>query len=403
MDDDVEMTDREAREGRDDGGEERPPLADFLPLVIAVYTVFCAAACVGQVAYAVALSSQTIFRPIPKRHGYVEMCLTEFSEATFRTRFRMSKMAFLALCRLVGPHMFPRPRLDVDTVTYDAVGCCIQRLATQTTTHSLADKFGLADGSVSDYLWSFCRIVNTHLVPDLISWPSRDEMAEISERFARHYALFPGVIGAVDGTLVPLVWVYHQTRPDYICRKGFPALNTLAVCDDRLCFRFVSTGWAGSNGDSHIDGMTLRSQRNTLVPGRFVLLGDNGFGNSDKLLVPYKGNWDSFSGPQKRFNWCHTRTRVAIEMAFGRWKGIFQSMKRSPFNPLYTSHAILTTMALHNMIQRYDGGEDDDLDEDEDDEDNTMTTVPDTAQGETARARIADHLFAGYMGAPIYR
>ena len=67
------------------------------------------------------------------------------------------------------------------------------------------------------------RLPLPRLVPRLIYWPSHSEMVEIAARFSAKWALFPGAVGAEDGTYVPLVWTHSQIRSDSICRQGYPA------------------------------------------------------------------------------------------------------------------------------------------------------------------------------------
>lgn len=44
----------------------------------------------------------------------------------------------------------------------------------------------------------------------------------------------PNVIGAIDGTLIPIRSVNGNEEHLYVCRKNFHAINTQAVCDAEL-------------------------------------------------------------------------------------------------------------------------------------------------------------------------
>ena len=53
----------------------------------------------------------------------------------------------------------------------------------------------------------------------------------------------PRVIGAVDGSLIPIRAPHNQEHL-HVCHKGFHAINTMAVCNAQLLFtNFVQMAW----------------------------------------------------------------------------------------------------------------------------------------------------------------
>ena len=78
--------------------------------------------------------------------------------------------------------------------------------------------------------------------------PSHEEAHVVETGFA-NVAGFPGVVGAVDGTLVRIMRP-HEFEGWY-CRKNFPAVNVQAVVDHRGSFRSISIR-AGSNNDQSL-------------------------------------------------------------------------------------------------------------------------------------------------------
>ncbi|EEY54699.1 uncharacterized protein PITG_20369 [Phytophthora infestans T30-4] len=77
--------------------------------------------------------------------------------------------------------------------------------------------------------------------------PKASEVASLEAGFFA-VAGFPGVVGAVDGTLIAI------PRPDFegwYCRKGFPAVNVQAVVDHTGAFRSISIR-SGSNNDQSL-------------------------------------------------------------------------------------------------------------------------------------------------------
>lgn len=62
-----------------------------------------------------------------------------------------------------------------------------------------------------------------------------DELITVKEGF-HAIANFPNVVGAIDGTLIPII-APPVDEHTYVCRKGFHALNIQAVVDSH--YRFV--------------------------------------------------------------------------------------------------------------------------------------------------------------------
>ena len=171
------------------------------------------------------------------------MCLVEFTEATCRSRFRMSKTAFLALCDLVGPTHVPTSSAEC--------WCCHAQChrMLHRTPGSDAERL-LAGRQVSDFLWRFCGIIINRRTR---KW-SRSPPVSLPNGlcFLASLALRMGRMCHSSG---------HTARFGLTpsAGRGILQINTLAICDDTMCFRYVSTGWAGSNADAHIDGNADRA------------------------------------------------------------------------------------------------------------------------------------------------
>lgn len=59
----------------------------------------------------------------------------------------------------------------------------------------------------------------------------------ILKGFCFTIAAFPNVIGDIDGTLIPII-APEDNESDFVCRKGFHAINVQAVADDSLRYDF---------------------------------------------------------------------------------------------------------------------------------------------------------------------
>lgn len=86
--------------------------------------------------------------------------------------------------------------------------------------------------AVEDVTTSICERV------DNIKFPTRDEDVLNIKRIFFTIAAFPNVIGAIDGTLIPII-APKDNEADFVCRKGFHAINVQAVADDSLRYEFL--------------------------------------------------------------------------------------------------------------------------------------------------------------------
>lgn len=68
----------------------------------------------------------------------------------------------------------------------------------------------------------------------IIKWPSREEKQLIKEEFLR-MARLPGVVGAIDGTYVPIKAPVENPRV-YINRKRFHGITLQVICKPNLAF-----------------------------------------------------------------------------------------------------------------------------------------------------------------------
>lgn len=63
-----------------------------------------------------------------------------------------------------------------------------------------------------------------------------NEAIQIKQDFFK-MAGFPNVLGAIDGTLISII-APKENEPEYVCRKGFHALNIQVVADTSLRFAY---------------------------------------------------------------------------------------------------------------------------------------------------------------------
>ena len=88
---------------------------------------------------------------------------------------------------------------------------------------------------------------------------------------------FPGVLGAIDCTHIPIPNPGGENRELFRNRKGYCSINMQVVCDDKVQLTNIVVRWPGSTHDSRIfDNSRLCAM---LERGAYEghLLGDNGY------------------------------------------------------------------------------------------------------------------------------
>jgi hypothetical protein len=160
---------------------------------------------------------------------------------------------------------------------------------------------------------------------------------------------FPGMVGAIDGSLIELE--RGSDFEGFYCRKGFPAFNLMAVVDHKK--RFISVYVSkGSNNDRGVynDSKFGKSIQN-VIPEECYILGDAGYTLYKHLMIPYPIT-PNMPNKVANYNLVHSRARIVVEMAFGLYKGKFRIFKK----PLdlkskrKAGQCIIATIILHNWL-----------------------------------------------------
>ncbi|KAL9962111.1 hypothetical protein ACROYT_G031184 [Oculina patagonica] len=265
-------------------------------------------------------------------------------------------------------------------------------MATQEGTREIADRFNVTYSSVSRTVVRVMKAV-CELKNQYIRWPNGNEINEVKADFGD---TFPGVIGAIDGTLIH-IRCPSENKEAYNCRKRFHALNVQVVCDNQMVFRDVLAGWPGSVHDSRILRNSLLWQNSAAkFPGDTHLLGDGGYPLTRWLMVPFRDN-GHLTRQQIRFNEILSTLRQVVERAIGLLKGRWRKLQY--LNLLSVKHMTMQIMAacvLHNFCLLHDDFDegyflDDDDDSDDDgDVDHSLVNGRVCRLAEQKRAHMAN-------------
>ncbi|MBN3308751.1 HARB1 nuclease, partial [Amia calva] len=181
------------------------------------------------------------------------------------------------------------------------------------------------------------------LLYSFVLFPSHRPTRLIKEEFHR-IAGFPGVIGCIDGTHIPITAPSLNER-DYVNRKSFHSINVQIICDGAHIISNVEANWSGSVHDSQLFRECTLSARFAREFDGF-LLGDRRYPCQPYLLTPYP---DPEPAPQQRYNLDHCRTRARIEMTIGMLKVRFQCLHRLRVTPERACDIIVENNVLLNQ------------------------------------------------------
>jgi hypothetical protein len=131
----------------------------------------------------------------------------------------------------------------------EGLGMFLWACGTQHTTHQIRDRFERSLDTISrkmahmaDVIYGFAQ---TNICP-------KDPMySKVHNKLMSYSPFFDGCIGALDGTHIP-AHVGHESRLDYINKKGWPSYNVIGIVDMGMRFTYVDVGLASSCHDMSV-------------------------------------------------------------------------------------------------------------------------------------------------------
>ncbi|KAK4871867.1 hypothetical protein RN001_015991 [Aquatica leii] len=171
---------------------------------------------------------------------------------------------------------------------YYLASCCEYRV--------VANQFGVHKSTVCRALHQFVRATNNILTPKHIRMPNEAEATDIARAF-EHASHIPNIIGAIDGTHIPML-------PPTVGYRGYE-------------------WW-------------------------FIIIGDPAYPLLSWLVKGYTGT--GLTPNEDSFNAHMNTARVTVEIAFGRLKARWRCLlKRLDIDHSFVPHAIATCCTLHNI------------------------------------------------------
>ena len=113
-----------------------------------------------------------------------------------------------------------------------------------------ANAFGISVPTTLKCVKNVCKAIRDHLGPKYIKIPNEAELEDYAKQFEEELG-FPQVLGAVDGTHVPIQQP-NENSHSFFSYKMKNILNVQAVCDFSRRFIDIEVRWPGGTHNAKI-------------------------------------------------------------------------------------------------------------------------------------------------------
>jgi hypothetical protein len=275
----------------------------------------------------------------------------KYDDSWFHHHFRCSRSAFDAIVVYVEARwsMYHKtPHHNAVFLVRDRVAVTLHYLTHEGSIYSSGQVFGIGKSQSVVFVREVVTVLAGY-VDDVVRLPfTSDEWNQVAMGFENVCGV-PNVVGAIDGSLFRVK--RFADFDGWYCRKGFPAFNMQAVVDHKQRFMSYSIRNGSQNDKSVFNRSNLGQTCHVSIPRGCYLLGDAGYQLLPHLLTPYPIN-EKMSKSESKYNYFHSRTRILVEQAFGKYKGKFRIFKTDLMqsSPEYMAEIIKATMVLHNWM-----------------------------------------------------
>jgi len=171
----------------------------------------------------------------------------------FKYHFRIKRTTFNRLIEILSEHENYRPSAFKNQIPmHIQLGVVLHRLANPMSYRQLELFLGVSVGSVANFTRRFIQAVLDSL-KYIIRWPSDTDLQSVMDGFAPvGLKRLPNVIGAIDGSHIPIKQPPTVHHKRYINRKNFHSIVLMAIVDDTEKFTYVYSGQPGSMHDARV-------------------------------------------------------------------------------------------------------------------------------------------------------
>ncbi|PLW28739.1 hypothetical protein PCASD_22697 [Puccinia coronata f. sp. avenae] len=187
-----------------------------------------------------------------------------------------------------------------------------------------------------------------------VSWPDAARRAQTSEVMADKG--FPGCVGFVDGTTIPLFQRPGFDGKVFYDQKQRYSINAQIVCDCNKYITSFITRWPGSCGDSRVyKQMQLHQNPSKFFDEGQYLLADSAYELTKTVVPAYKSPASNLQ-LNSDFNLCLAKARVRNEHMIGVLKSHRSSLREMRLHLYRRSDMreyvvwLYCCIVLHNML-----------------------------------------------------
>jgi hypothetical protein len=289
-----------------------------------------------------------LYHVVKSKHWWQNV-LPFYDTVRFKKLLRMLPYHFQQLADLIRSHPIfssqgNKPQACIEFQL--AVFLC--RLGSTGSLFEVCSRFGIGEGTVILFTKRVIQAIMAQK-KNFIKWPISEERKKVHEGFENLGGL-KNVIGAVDGTYIPMKNAPNKDPEVYFTRKKRYAIHCQGIVNDKGIFISFDVGWPGSVHDARVfRNSSFYKDYSNIIQEDDYLLGDSAYPISFFLIPPFK---DPSSRKQKEFNHFHSRHRVVVEHTFGRLKARFGMLRNLDIKTikmgiLFTCCAII----LHNFLE----------------------------------------------------
>lgn len=180
---------------------------------------------------------------------------------------------------------------------------------------------------------------------EFIKFPTGVQERESERTAFNSERLFPGVIGLIGATHIPIVSPGGEQAEQFRNEEGYFSINVQIICKSNMQFSHIVARWPGSTSDSMIfEASTVPS---VMSDTRNVLLGGSSYPSLPWLMSPIS---TPETPSEEEFNEAHTEMLTKLDESTRLWKQRFGCLRIPLRTKLEnTLIIIVATACLHNF------------------------------------------------------
>ena len=251
--------------------------------------------------------------------NFYEITVPSYIPEDFRSHFRMSRHIVTVLEHLLAVHNdIPhntghRGRPPVELGKQLLLSLWI--LGNPECLRSVADRFDVCRATGYRVYRRVCKAIVRHLMDEFITIPTGQKAQAVMEVFEEKRG-FPAVLGAIDGTHIPIKASNHN-HEQYINRKGFFSVQLQVICDPDLFITDVFCRYPGSVHDARVFRNSpicreVEVNPDNYFPGNSHILGDAAYPLKRWLLTPFRDN-GHLTAQQRRSGAYYPERAISIQ------------------------------------------------------------------------------------------